>query len=62
VSYGTSADLAHAVINGATGVLLKNAPTHDLPQAIRRVFAGEKVLSDELHSGIPCWRPEISPL
>jgi DNA-binding NarL/FixJ family response regulator len=43
-SYGTSADLTRAVINGATGVLLKNAPTHDPPQAIRRVFAGEMAL------------------
>ena len=49
-SYGTSADLARAVLNGASGVLLKNAPTRDLPQAIRRVFAGEKVLSKEVQS------------
>ena len=49
-SYGTSADLANAVLNGASGVLLKNAPTRDLPQAIRRVFAGEKVLSKEIQS------------
>ena len=47
-SYGTSADLARAVVNGATGVLLKNAPMQDLPQAIRSVFAGEKVLSEEI--------------
>jgi len=47
-SYGTSADLARAVINGATGVLLKNAPMQDLPQAIRSVFAGGKVLSEEI--------------
>ena len=47
-SYGTSADLADAVKNGASGVLLKNAPTRDLPQAIRSVFAGEKVLSKEI--------------
>ena len=49
-SYGTSADLARAVLNGASGVLLKNAPTRDLPQAIRRVFAGEKVLSNEVQA------------
>ena len=49
-SYGTSADLARAVLNGASGVLLKNAPTRDLPQAIRKVFAGEKVLSKEIQS------------
>ena len=47
-SYGTSADLARAVMNGASGVLLKNAPTQDLPQAIRKVYAGEKVLSPEV--------------
>ena len=49
-SYGTSADLAQAVLNGASGVLLKNAPTRDLPQAIRRVFAGEKVMSKEVQA------------
>lgn len=49
-SYGTSADLAMAVMNGASGVLLKNAPTRDLPQAIRKVFAGEKVLSKEIQA------------
>ena len=49
-SYETSADLARAVLNGASGVLLKNAPTRDLPQAIRRVFAGEKVLSNEVQA------------
>ena len=49
-SYGTSADLANAVLNGASGVLLKNAPTRDLPQAIRKVFAGEKVLSTEIQA------------
>ena len=49
-SYGTSADLARAVVNGATGVLLKNAPMQDLPQSVRMVFAGEKVLSDEIQA------------
>ena len=49
-SYGTSADLASAVLSGASGVLLKNAPTRDLPLAIRKVFAGEKVLSKEIQA------------
>ena len=49
-SYGTSADLARAVLNGASGVLLKNAPTRDLPQAIRKVLAGEKVMSRDVQS------------
>ena len=39
-----------AVMNGASGALLKNAPTRDLPQAIRKVFAGEKVLSKEIRA------------
>ena len=51
-SYGTSVDLASAVQNGASGVLLKNAPTRDLPQAIRKVFAGEKVLSKEIQAHV----------
>ena len=38
------------MLNGASGVLLKNAPTRDLPQAIRKVFAGEKVLSQEIQA------------
>ena len=49
-SYGTSADMARAVLNGASGVLLKNAPTSDLPKAIRKVFTGEKVLSKEIQA------------
>ena len=49
-SYGTSTDLANAVLSGASGVLLKNAPTRDLPLAIRKVFAGEKVLSKEIQA------------
>ena len=49
-SYGTSADLVRAVMNGASGVLLKNAPTQDLPQAIRKVHAGDKVLSPDVHA------------
>ncbi len=59
-SYGTSADLARAVLNGASGVLLKNAPTCDLPIAIRKIFAGERVLSKEVQalvdeeSATPC--------
>lgn len=49
-TYGTSADLASAILNGASGVLLKNAPTRDLPQAIRKVFAGEKVVANEIQA------------
>ena len=49
-TYGTSADLASAILNGASGVLLKNAPTRDLPQAIRKVFAGEKVVTNEIQA------------
>ena len=44
-SYGQAIDLAHAVLNGASGVLLKNAPTKELALSIRKVAAGEKVLS-----------------
>ena len=47
-SYGQAIDLAHAVLNGASGVLLKNAPTKELAQAIRKIAAGEQVLSKEV--------------
>ena len=47
-SYGQAADLAHAVLNGASGVLLKNAPTKELALAIRKVASGEQVLSKEV--------------
>ena len=47
-SYGQAIDLAHAVLNGASGVLLKNAPTKELAQAIRKVASGEQVLSKEI--------------
>lgn len=47
-SYGQAADLAQAVLNGASGVLLKNSPTQELSQAIRRIAAGEQVLSKEI--------------
>ena len=47
-SYGQAIDLAHAVLNGASGVLLKNAPTKELAQAIRKVASGEQVLSKEV--------------
>ena len=47
-SYGQAIDLANAVLNGASGVLLKNAPTKELAQAIRKVASGEQVLSKEI--------------
>ena len=47
-SYGQAIDLAHAVLNGASGVLLKNAPTKELALSIRKVAAGEQVLSKEI--------------
>lgn len=49
-SYGQAIDLAHAVLNGASGVLLKNAPTKELAQAIRKVASGEQVLSKEIQN------------
>ena len=49
-SYGQAIDLANAVLNGASGVLLKNAPTKELAQAIRKVASGEQVLSKEIRS------------
>ena len=49
-SYGQAFDLAHAVLNGASGVLLKSAPTKELAQAIRKIADGEQVLSREIQA------------
>ena len=47
-SYGTSADVQRAVAAGASGVIVKDAPSEGLPDVIRRVHAGETVFSPEV--------------
>ena len=44
-TYDTDSDAVAAVEAGATGYLLKDAPTADLVDAVRRTAAGEAVLS-----------------
>ena len=62
-SFGTSDGIAHALQAGAAGALLKNAAENELVPAIRRVFAGETYISDEikrqLKSDPPV--PELTP-
>ncbi|MFD6447338.1 response regulator [Promicromonospora sp. NPDC060204] len=43
-TYGTDADILAAVEAGATGYLLKDAPTEELARAIRSAAAGEVAL------------------
>ena len=47
-TYGTSAELAKAVANGASGVLLKDTADSDLVNTIRIVAAGNQVIPAHL--------------
>ena len=47
-SYGTSADLARAVANGAVGAQTKDAPPENLLAAIRSVVLGKTAYAAEL--------------
>ena len=47
-SYGTSADLARAVANGAVGALIKDAPPENLLTAIQSVVKGKTAYATEL--------------
>jgi len=43
-SFGTAAELAQAVTNGVSGVLLKDAATNDLVRTLREVANGKTVI------------------
>lgn len=47
-TYGTDADILAAVEAGATGYLLKDAPTEELARAIRSAAAGEVTLGADV--------------
>jgi len=47
-SYGDAAELASALDEGAAGALAKTASREELVAAIRKVAAGERVVSDEI--------------
>lgn len=47
-TFGRSGYLRRALESGAVGFLLKDAPADDLPDAIRRVMKGERVVDPEL--------------
>ncbi|MBD8078308.1 response regulator [Cellulosimicrobium arenosum] len=47
-TYGTDADILAAVEAGATGYLLKDAPTDELARAIRSAAAGEVTLGADV--------------
>ena len=62
-TFGTSDGIAHALDHGATGAMMKNADTSELVSAIRKVFTGEKYISEDimrqLESDPPA--PELTP-
>jgi DNA-binding NarL/FixJ family response regulator len=47
-TYGTDADILAAIEAGATGYLLKDAPTEELARAIRSAAAGEVALGQNV--------------
>jgi two-component system response regulator DesR len=46
-TFGRSGYLRRAIESGAAGFILKDAPADDLPDAIRRVMKGERVVDPE---------------
>ena len=47
-SYGTSAELAVAIRNGADAAILKDLPANDFIRALRSVARGQKVIPDDI--------------
>lgn len=47
-TFGTSDGIAHALANGATGALLKNAENDEVAKAIRTLAAGKMAISPEI--------------
>lgn len=61
-SYGTSADLARAVANGAVGAQIKDAPPENLLAAIRSVVQGKTAYAPELKPLLMEPPPELTDL
>ena len=51
-SFGTSADVAHAINAGATGAIMKDSPNDELIRAIRIVATGKAIYSSEIRKMI----------
>ena len=47
-TFGESSEVVHAIAAGAAGALIKDTPRTELVAAIRKVAAGERVLSPEI--------------
>ena len=47
-TFGTSAEMAQAIANGAVGALMKDTATDDLVSAIRAIVAGKRVIPARL--------------
>ena len=51
-SYADSADLSHALENGAVGILSKTAPKEDLFDCLHAVTNGETVITDQIRRSL----------
>ena len=47
-TFGESSEVVHAITAGAAGALIKDTPRTELVAAIRKVAAGERVISPEI--------------
>ena len=47
-SYGAADDVAHALEAGASGAIMKTAEDETLVSALRRIVAGERIISPEI--------------
>ncbi|MBE6398230.1 MAG: response regulator transcription factor, partial [Lentisphaerae bacterium] len=61
-SYGTSADLARGVANGAVGAQIKDAPPENLLAAIRSAVQGKTAYASELKPLLMEPPPELTDL
>ncbi|MBP3406152.1 MAG: response regulator transcription factor [Kiritimatiellae bacterium] len=61
-SYGTSADLARAVANGAVGAQIKDAPPENLLAAVRSAVQGKTAYASELKPLLMEPPPELTDL
>ena len=51
-SFGTTSDVTAALSFGAVGAITKDTPNDELPEIIRRVHAGETILSSEIRQTV----------
>lgn len=60
-TYGTAEEISRALASGAAGALLKTVSKQELFAAIRKVAAGERVISEDIAVGTAKETVDLSP-